>query len=153
MNRVFLLPLVTVIAFFVLYFVLASTTSFLSVEKGYAIGEVSRWCERISGGFFREPFNALSNLGFITTGLIMFWIIAHEPKNQESRFVGPTPVAILYAATAVFLGPGHRARATGGSRGWVHLGVGTGPTFAIGGLPKIPSAAPLERCRRCGGRF
>ncbi len=106
MNRIFLLPLVTVIAFFVLYLVLASTTSFLSVEKGYAIGEVSRWCERISGGFFREPFNALSNLGFITTGLIMFWIIAHEPKNQESRFVGPTPVAILYAATAVFLGPG-----------------------------------------------
>ena len=99
MNRVFLLPLVTVIAFFALYFVQASTTSFLSVEKGYAIGEVSRWCERISGGFFREPFNALSNLGFITTGLIMFWIIAHEPKNQESRFVGPTPVAILYAAT------------------------------------------------------
>ena len=65
MNRIFLLPLVTVIAFFVLYFALASTTSFLSVEKGYAIGEVSRWCERISGGFFREPFNALSNLGLL----------------------------------------------------------------------------------------
>ena len=106
MNRVFLLPLSVVVAFFAIYLTLANFPFFLSVEPGYSIGSVSRWCERISGGYFREPVNALSNLGFITTGLIMFWIIAHEPKNQESRFVGPTPVAILYAATAVFLGPG-----------------------------------------------
>ena len=24
-----------------------------------AIGEISRWCERVSGGFFREPANTL----------------------------------------------------------------------------------------------
>ena len=36
----------------------------------------------------------------------MFWIIAHEPKIKE-QIVGPTPVAILYAATAVFLGQDH----------------------------------------------
>ena len=34
-----------------------------------AIGEISRWCERVSGGFFREPSNTLGNLGFIATGL------------------------------------------------------------------------------------
>ena len=32
-----------------------------------AIGEISRWCERVSGGFFREPSNTLGNLGFIAT--------------------------------------------------------------------------------------
>ena len=27
-----------------------------------AIGEVSRWCERVADGIFREPSNALSNI-------------------------------------------------------------------------------------------
>jgi hypothetical protein len=85
---------------------LASTTNFLSVEPGYAIGEVSRWCERISGGYFREPANALSNLGFISTGLLMFWILASEKKIKGSRFHGPTITALTYAAAAVWLGPG-----------------------------------------------
>ena len=97
MNRVFLLPLVTVIAFFALYFVLASTTSFLSVEAGYAIGEVSRWCERISGGFFREPFNALSNLGFITTGLIMLLALRTKMKfHLKTRSLFSTLVLPLF---------------------------------------------------------
>ena len=59
MNRtVFFVPLSLVGLFFTVYILLASTTNFLSVEPGYAIGEVSRWCERISGGYFREPANA-----------------------------------------------------------------------------------------------
>ena len=41
-------------------------------ENEQAIGEISRWCERVSGGFFREPANTLGNLGFVVTGLYMF---------------------------------------------------------------------------------
>ena len=66
----------------------------------------SRWCERISDSYFREQSNALSNIGFMTTGLIMFWILARETRISGSRFHGSAPTAILYAATAWFLGPG-----------------------------------------------
>ena len=104
--KIFFIPLLATGLFFFVYILLAATTNFLSVEAGYAIGEVSRWCERISDGYFREPANALSNLGFITTGLIMFWILANEKKRKDSRFHGPTPTALLYASAALFLGPG-----------------------------------------------
>ena len=40
-----------------------------AAENEQAIGEISRWCERVSGGFFREPSNTLGNLGFVFTGL------------------------------------------------------------------------------------
>ena len=107
MNKtVFFVPLSLVGLFFTVYILLASTTNFLSVEPGYAIGEVSRWCERISGGYFREPANALSNLGFMFTGLLMFWILANEKKIKGSRFHGPTITALTYATAAVWLGPG-----------------------------------------------
>jgi hypothetical protein len=42
----------------------------------------------------------------MTTGLIMFWILARETRISGSRFHGSAPTAILYAATAWFLGPG-----------------------------------------------
>ena len=106
MNRVFLLPLSFVVAFFAIYLTLANFPFFLSVEPGYSIGSVSRWCERISGGYFREPVNALSNLGFIITGLFMFWILSKEPRAELIKFKGPNLIALLYASAAVFLGPG-----------------------------------------------
>jgi len=105
-KTVFFVPLSLVGLFFSVYILLASTTNFLSVETGYAIGGVSRWCERISGGYFREPANALSNLGFMITGLLMFWILANEKKIVGSRFHGPTITALTYATAAVWLGPG-----------------------------------------------
>ena len=107
MNRtLFFIPVLIVGLFFLTYITLANTINFLSVEEGYVIGEVSRWCERISDSYFRERANALSNLGFILTGLFMFWIISGETLKLHSRFHGPTPTAILYASAAVFLGPG-----------------------------------------------
>ncbi len=74
-----------------------------------AIGEVSRWCERVSGGLLREPVNTLGNLGFVIAGLAMFGLLAKDTRSQrahENRFIGNTPVALLYASAAVFLGPG-----------------------------------------------
>ncbi len=107
MNKLlFYAPLGLSFLFFIVYILLAANTNFISVEAGYAIGEVSRWCERISDSYFREQSNALSNIGFMTTGLIMFWILARETRISGSRFHGSAPTAILYAATAWFLGPG-----------------------------------------------
>ena len=78
-------------------------------ENEQAIGEVSRWCERVSGGFLREPVNTLANLGFVIAGLAMFWVLAKDTetrRRQRNRFIGYTPVSVLYAAATVFLGPG-----------------------------------------------
>jgi hypothetical protein len=74
-----------------------------------AIGEISRWCERVSGGLLREPSNTLGNLGFVFAGLWMFWRLGRDVETDRpphNRFTGLTPVAIVYAAASVFLGPG-----------------------------------------------
>ena len=66
-----------------------------------AIGEISRWCERVSGGIFREPSNALSNLGFMFAGLIMLHILARDPDYllDLNQFFGHTPISLLYAGS------------------------------------------------------
>lgn len=74
-----------------------------------AIGEISRWCERVSDGILREPANALGNLGFVVSGLVMLTILAKETKAgapRTNRFIGNQPLALLYASATVFLGPG-----------------------------------------------
>ncbi len=73
------------------------------------IGEISRWCERVRAGLLREPVNTLGNLGFIAAGLAMFRVLARDTPSGApvgNRFFGHQPVALLYAAAAVFLGPG-----------------------------------------------
>ncbi len=78
-------------------------------ENEQAIGEVSRWCERVSGGFLREPVNTLGNLGFVAAGLAMFVALARDSATRRprtNRFIGTQPIAVLYAAAVVFLGPG-----------------------------------------------
>lgn len=71
-------------------------------------GELSRWCERVSGGVFREPVNALSNLGFMVAGIVMFRVLARDrPERQRfNQFHGLTPVAMLYAGATTYLGAG-----------------------------------------------
>ena len=74
-----------------------------------AIGEASRWCERVVSGYFREPSNALGNLGFAASGLAMLGILARDEiraTSKRNQFIGNTPLAILFASAAVFLGPG-----------------------------------------------
>ncbi len=73
------------------------------------IGEPSRWCERVDGGLLREPVNTLGNLGFVVAGLAMLLTLDRDTRTDRQRrnpFIGPTPVASLYAAAATFLGPG-----------------------------------------------
>lgn len=74
-----------------------------------AIGEVSRWCERVAGGLLREPVNTLGNLGFVAAGLAMFAVLGRDEERARprvNRFVGHQPIALLYAGATVFLGPG-----------------------------------------------
>ena len=75
-----------------------------------AIGEISRWCERVSGGFFREPSNTLGNLGFIVTGLYMFLTLARDSVSGKGiKMFGSSAIALLYASASTFLGPGSMA--------------------------------------------
>ena len=52
------------IAYLLVYILLGLTGPLFYFETGQEpIGSISGWCERVSGGIFREPSNALSNLG------------------------------------------------------------------------------------------
>lgn len=74
-----------------------------------AVGLVSRWCERVSGGLLREPFNTAGNLGFVIAGLLMFAVLARDTGKDRpvtNPFIGNQAIALLYASAATFLGPG-----------------------------------------------
>ncbi len=98
------------LAGFVVLFVAGGVAGWWTpAENEQAIGEVSRWCERVSGGIMREPVNTLGNLGFVVSGLAMFLVLARDTirgRSRENRFIGNQPIALLYAAAALFLGPG-----------------------------------------------
>jgi len=73
-----------------------------------AIGEASRWCERVTAGLLREPANALSNIGFMVAGILMLARLSRDVSIADSatQFHGASPVALLYAAATIWLGPG-----------------------------------------------
>ena len=104
----FIIGLICSLSFFLVYFILAKLGLIVTLEPNMKIGGVSRWCERVSSGIFREPINAFSNLGFIFVGLIMFWILSNEDKikKKSNDFIGLTNISILYASVVIFLGPG-----------------------------------------------
>ena len=104
----FIIGLICSLSFFLVYFILAKLGLIITLEPNVKIGGVSRWCERVSSGIFREPINAFSNLGFIFVGLIMLWILSKEDKvkKKSNNFIGLTNISILYASVVIFLGPG-----------------------------------------------
>ena len=62
-------------------------------EAGETIGAISGWCERVSGGIFREPSNTLSNIGFMLAGLLMLKVLSedfslyiHRPTATDNSF-------------------------------------------------------------------
>jgi hypothetical protein len=101
----FLIALSASILFFLIYFILAKAGLIITLEPNLSVGDISRWCERVSPSIFREPINAFSNVGFMITGLIMFWILSNEDKKTND-FTGLTNISILYASVVIFLGPG-----------------------------------------------
>lgn len=102
------IAVVTTFGFLVSYVLLGLLGITVSGESEEAIGHASRWCERVSDSIFREPVNALSNLGFIVSGLLMVVVLSRDSqKNYRlNQFHGLTPLAILYAGATIFLGPG-----------------------------------------------
>jgi len=93
--------------FVVTFFVLSALGYIQSIESQGIIGDASRWCERVSGGLFREPVNTLSNLGFMVVGIYIFYTITTDKETSGNNyFVGLTGISILYASAAIFLGPG-----------------------------------------------
>ena len=92
--------------FLVVFFTLSALGLIQSSENAYLIGEASRWCERVSGGMFREPVNTLSNVGFMIVGLYLFWILCNDPIKSDNQFIGINPISILYASVVIYLGPG-----------------------------------------------
>ena len=105
-NNPFYIALTITGLFTVVFFYLSSQGLIQSEEEAYLIGEASRWCERVSDGWFREPVNTLSNFGFVVIGLIIFWIISNENTSKNNLFFGVTGITLIYATAAVYLGPG-----------------------------------------------
>ena len=105
-NNPFYIALTITGLFTVVFFYLSSQGLIQSEEEAYLIGEASRWCERVSDGWFREPVNTLSNFGFVFIGLIIFWIISKENTSKDNLFFGVTGITLIYATAAVYLGPG-----------------------------------------------
>ena len=105
-NNPFYIALSVTGLFTVVFFYLSSQGLIQSEEEAYLIGEASRWCERVSDGWFREPVNTLSNFGFVFIGLIIFWIISKENTSKDNLFFGVTGITLIYATAAVYLGPG-----------------------------------------------
>ena len=105
-NNPFYIALTITGLFTVVFFYLSSQGLIQSEDEAYLIGEASRWCERVSDGWFREPVNTLSNFGFVVIGLIIFWIISKEHTSKDNLFFGVTGITLIYATAAVYLGPG-----------------------------------------------
>ncbi len=102
----FYLALIISISFLLVFFTLSAFNLIQSSETANLIGEASRWCERVSGGLFREPVNTLSNLGFMVVGLYLFWILCNDNQNSKNPFIGINSISILYASVVIYLGPG-----------------------------------------------
>ena len=78
----FLIALGLSVLFFIIYILLGNQGIILPLEPNENIGDISRWCERVSGSIFREPSNALSNIGFMMLGLLMFWVLGKDIKSD-----------------------------------------------------------------------
>ena len=109
MSKALPLALLASALFVAIYLALALNGVAFHYEAGEAIGEISSWCERVSGGVFREPSNTLSNLGFMVSGLLMLKVLSAEGESDrtaKNTFTGLNRISVLYAAAVIYLGPG-----------------------------------------------
>ena len=103
-DNAFIITLIVSILFLLIFYILSYLQIIQSIESIPFIGEASRWCERISGGPFREPVNTLSNLGFMVVGLYILYKLTNETSFND--FSGLNKITILYGVCVVYLGPG-----------------------------------------------
>ncbi len=100
------IALICCIAFACIYLIVGSIGWGEPAARESAIGEIGRWCERVHPGVIREPANTLSNLGFILSGLAMFWVLSRDKDLASGHMIGLNPVSVTFAAAVVWLGPG-----------------------------------------------
>ena len=103
-ENAFIITLIISIVFLLIFYLLSYFQLIQSLESSSFIGEASRWCERISGGPFREPVNTLSNLGFMVAGLFILYKLSNE--ISFNNFSGLNRITVLYGVAVVWLGPG-----------------------------------------------
>ena len=108
MLKVYPIAIIAILIFLLIYIALAMSGVIFHYESGEAIGAISGWCERVSGGIFREPVNTISNLGFVIAGLYMLRTLSKEHMNGQigNMFTGLNSISVLYAGASIFLGPG-----------------------------------------------
>ena len=107
-KKIFPITLAISIVFLLLYAVLGLLVLTVSTETQEAVGNVSKWCERVGDSIFKEPVNSLSNLGYMVAGLLMLRVLSRDPENSHrvNQFHGLTPITMLYAGSTVYLGAG-----------------------------------------------
>jgi hypothetical protein len=96
------------IVFLVTYFSLSAAGFLVGSEPNIAVGDVSRWCERVNQNILREPINALSNIGFMIAAIFMIRYITQDYKknNVPNKYHGFSALVLLYIGGTYFLGPG-----------------------------------------------
>lgn len=109
MAKIYPIAIVVSLLFIFIYIILASSGIAFYYESGEMVGAISAWCERVSGGVFREPVNTMSNIGFMVAGLLMLKVLSadHLIDNlQNNTFTSLNSISVLYASAVIFLGPG-----------------------------------------------
>ena len=100
----------SVLGFFTIYILFGLDGWGDRASNENAVGQVSRWCERVSDGLLREPSNTLGNLGFIFVGLYMFYKLSQDATSEKGiTMFGSSSIAVIYAGASTFLGPGSMA--------------------------------------------
>jgi hypothetical protein len=97
---IFLVPLFTAI--------LSLAIFMLAVERGWMgppQGVGSDFCE-VSDGLIKQPANTWSNLGFVTSGLVMAWLMWKGAfAENKNAFTQTTFTPIFFSALVILLGP------------------------------------------------
>ena len=107
MNKAYPIALILSFAYLALYVLLANLGILFHFETAAeSIGSVSGWCERVSKSIFREPANALSNLAFMVSGIMILRILSKDKQGSRNTFIGLNKLSVLYAGATIFLGPG-----------------------------------------------
>ena len=107
MNKAYPIALLLSILYLIAYFLLANLGILFHFETASEpIGSISGWCERVSKSIFREPSNALSNLAFMVSGIMILRILSKDKQGSKNTFIGLNKLSVLYAGATIFLGPG-----------------------------------------------
>jgi Ceramidase len=97
---IFLAPLFTAI--------LSLTLFMVAVERGWMgppQGVGNDFCE-VSDGLIKQPANTWSNLGFVTAGLVMAWLMWKGAfAENKNAFTQTTFTPIFFSSLVILLGP------------------------------------------------